>query len=246
MKFKKILRVVALVIAISAATSAAAVLGLFFAAFYGGSPLHYAAATNNMSLAKISLALGANINTKRNAFKDSIPTTALEWASEHGSTQVATFLLEKGANPVGGRLALGLAAREGNLTLVQYMLEHRVDPNLEAKIGITALDYLITQNGLGTIHNLEQKERILRLLIAKGADVNHVQKSNGWTPLYQAAFYACPSFFKILLEHGANPDAVVNGKSIRVHVDESRGQWPATERQMIADILQKFDKDRLE
>ncbi len=57
-----------------------------------------------------------------------------------------------------------------------------------------------------------QKQRaVIRFLIRQGADVNETDK-NGVTPLHRAVRFRSPAAVKLLLERGANPNAV-DGKT---------------------------------
>lgn len=112
------------------------------------------------------------------------------------------YLLERGAdiNTIDdflyndGKTPLIVATSNCYKQLVEYLLEQRADPNIQAKNGNTALIYAI---GKG------DDEYIVKKLIDAGADVN-ISNSNGNSPLIDAAIMSSYAVLKILIDAGAN------------------------------------------
>lgn len=98
-------------------------------------------------------------------------------------------------NPIGGEPALVLAVREGSMDVFKALLAHpgtRVDT--PAINGNTAL----------MMAAFKGNRPAAEALIAKGAAVNRP----GWTPLHYAAAGGDDAIAGLLLQHGANIDAV--------------------------------------
>ncbi|HET9217255.1 MAG TPA: ankyrin repeat domain-containing protein, partial [Terriglobia bacterium] len=117
----------------------------------------------------------------------------------------------------GGLTALILAARENDIESAQLLVAAGADVNESSNAGWTPL--LIATNNRNYL--------LGKLLIEKGADVNRAN-STAFTPLYLATDnrnieggdYPVPKpdmdhleFIKILLDHGADPNARVNGNT---------------------------------
>jgi ankyrin repeat protein len=96
-----------------------------------------------------------------------------------------------------GHTPLMLAAREGNLSEVQSLLQRNADLSAVSNKGKTALHYA-SANG---------HTAIIRLLVASGADVN-IRDHEWHTPLMLAAIYGCDESVRALLEAGADPLAM--------------------------------------
>ena len=99
------------------------------------------------------------------------------------------------------RTALHSAAVEGRMSDVRRLLKDRVDVNAADEAGSTPLHFA-SQQGY---------DEIAEALLDAGALVD-VKDSWGNTPLWKAvfAFQGDPRLVRLLLERGANPDAVNN------------------------------------
>ena len=158
----------------------------------GFTPLLFAARQGDIDSARLLLAKDANVN-------DTAPdgTSALVVATHSGHGTLATFLLDRGANPnaaEAGYTALHAAALTGDLDLVAALLAHEARPDAQVTLATR-----VTRNGqvlmlgehlLGaTPFALAAKFTdvgIMRALADAGADVRLPLK-NGWTPLMLAA-----------------------------------------------------------
>ncbi len=115
-----------------------------------------------------------------------------------------------------------------NTGIVELLLEHNADPNLQNKNGYTALhmaywkgnteivELLLEHNVDPNLQNkyrntalhrasLHCKKKIVELLLEHCADPN-LQDINGYTALYWASQHSKKDIVKLLLEHGADPN----------------------------------------
>jgi ankyrin repeat protein len=91
-------------------------------------------------------------------------------------------------------LSLFYAAKKGNVNAVKKLLNNEANVNqADNENGITPL---IIASGLG-------RADIVKLLLAKGANVNKASKE-GWTPLYEASINGRANVVKVLLNKGAD------------------------------------------
>ena len=118
----------------------------------------------------------------------------------------------------GGLTALVLAAREGDLQSVKFLLDAGADVNQVTEYGWTPL--------LTATNNRHYK--LAMFLIERGADVNRANKG-GWTPLYLATDnrnieggdFPVPKpdmdhleYIKFLLDRGATPNARIKDNTL--------------------------------
>lgn len=115
-------------------------------------------------------------------------------------------LLEGGANPDvedgRGNAALARAARDGQLEIVQLLLDAGADVNSTGTYGLGTDDAAIElAANYGHL-------AIVELLIAHGADVNQEDSEYGVTAIGAAAWYNHDEVVRLLLEKGADPNWV--------------------------------------
>jgi ankyrin repeat protein len=112
-------------------------------------------------------------------------------------------LLEAGANPNAedsrGNAALARAARDGQLEIIQLLLDAGADVNGTGTFGLGTDDAAIAL--ASTYDHLA----IVDLLIAHGADVNQEDSEFGVTAIGAAAWYNHDDVVRLLLENGADP-----------------------------------------
>ena len=110
---------------------------------YNQTPLHLAAYFNIPWLAQRYI----SINKSSVHAVTGVNDTPLIWASEMGSTECVTILLDAGADPnefeVDGWSALHWAARNGHLDIATMLLEHGASLSQEDKGGHTPLDWAV-------------------------------------------------------------------------------------------------------
>ena len=176
---------------------------------------------------------GLDVNVQSGPYK----STALTLAASSGDAQTVRQLLSHPGIDVNKRnhwcTALTEAAKEGFLTVVEALLDHGADPELQEGADSAsgtplnrAIDYghiaivrLLLQRGadpkvLDTynrtiIHSaaVNGQDEILSILFEKprGIDIN-AQGTNGRTALHDAAYFDYCSTIEILFENGARTD----------------------------------------
>lgn len=202
----------------------------------GQTALMWAAAERQLGVMRALLAAGANVNAASSA-----GFTPLMFAAREGDLEATKVLIESGgrvnAAAADGATPLIVAAVRGHVPLAEYLLAHGADPNA-AGIGYTALhwaagiwetsttfDYRFTRGewaALEGIPSREEKLRLIKALIARGADVNAVTTKApprygftqfagqqvplvGATPFFLAALAADSDVMKMLAAAGADP-----------------------------------------
>ena len=142
---------------------------------------------------KISLAKGANINTKGVYRND----TALIRAATQGSAEIVKVLLQKGAaaneRDKFGATALMYAASEGHASIVQKLIESGADVNAKDRYGKTAVMDAADNN----------QQSIVETLLSKEAEVN-AEDSSGKTAWVYAAEGGYTETVQLLKRAGAN------------------------------------------
>lgn len=197
-------------------------------------PLNYAAESNNIPVAKLLLAQGADVEGRG--------SSPLSSAGVNGDfVEMAKLLVENGAkvntpSPTGW-YPLMTAAGRGNIKVTNYLLAQRADPNAADRAGFTALysaagsDYGLStaeallrhganpnaknMHGRTALHQAASQGavKVMELLLANRADVN-AATNDGYTPLHGAVSYGKNdtrmSAVEILLKSGANVNAITS------------------------------------
>ncbi|TVU13757.1 hypothetical protein EJB05_37183, partial [Eragrostis curvula] len=135
-------------------------------------------------------------------YKDS--KNLLHAASAKGHVDICWFLMEEEEGPglhVNSRSATGdtpvlVAASEGHLPVLRYLLARGGDTGMPDVLGLTPLHH--------AVHN--DHCDAMRLLLSKGAPVDPI--ADGRTPLFFAASKGRPQALGILLDHGADPNRI--------------------------------------
>lgn len=167
--------------------------------------LTVSAARGNLSLCKLLVKLGANINIVSDS-----GYTPLMWSLANGaSDEVAEFLLKSGADPEPDAKSkisfsttttpLVLAATNGMVDIVKILLRHGVSVNNQDGDGWTALKRAADSGHMDIVSHL----------LKAGADVN-VTDNEGWTALMNAAGHVHLDICKTLIKAGADVNAVAN------------------------------------
>ena len=178
----------------------------------GETPLMTAARTGNAAAIKVLIEHGADIKAKENWRGQD----ALDWAAGEGHIAAAQALLDHGADVNArskeGYTALMFAARQGLMDMAKLLVAAGANLNDVTKSGSSALTL--------SIHNWHWD--LAAFLLDKGADANI--NASGSTPLHLAIqvrdplieFFDAPArtdkldgldVIKLLLEHGADPNA---------------------------------------
>lgn len=128
-------------------------------------------------------------------------TTALHYAVYHDDAVLVESLLKAGASPSVankyGSTPLLEAAVRGDVNIIGKLVKAGADVNSGNPDGQTALMTLARTS------NIEAAQ----ILISHGANVNVVERWHEQTPLMWAAAESQPAMVKLLLDHGARPDA---------------------------------------
>jgi ankyrin repeat protein len=220
----------------------------------GETVLMTAASAGSPEAVMVLLAHGALVNAK----EQTLGETALMWAVAENHAAAAQVLLEHGADinarsivstipktspvqlqiafPAGDWTSLMYGARQGALDAVRTLADAGADLNVADPLGCTAL----------TLAILNAHYDVANLLLEKGADPNVIDRA-GMTPLYAAVDMHtlrweigrplpfqkdkldAADLAKVLLTHGANPNASLTAPTLRRHVnDGDRNLGPGT------------------
>jgi ankyrin repeat protein len=117
-----------------------------------------------------------------------------------------------------GTTALGQAARTGNLTMVDFLLQHGAAINARNVGGATPLYIAADSDRTAVVHRL----------LAKGADPN-LARSNGLTPLTAAAYNGSDKIVADLLANHANPNAPDNTEKTAILYAAAKGFTPVVQ-----------------
>ena len=188
----------------------------------GETALMTAARTGNWDAVKALLARGAEVNAK----ETSRGQTALMWAVAERHLEIARSLIDHGsdvrATSNSGFTALMFAAREGDVEAARMLLSHGATVNEAAVDGSTPL----------LVATVRGHTAFAEFLLDRGADPNAdgagytalhwaagtweasvsgafgvTAKSSEWSGLGGLKGQAKLEFMKVLLAHGANPNA---------------------------------------
>lgn len=149
--------------------------------------------------------------------KDQHGVSLLQWCAYYGDVSGIRFLLENGESlcSLGNNFDLNGAAFHGHWQLCQFLIERGADASWSAdENGETPL-----HSALCTSDRLAH-DRVLKVLLANGADPNRVTKPAAETggfmrdcrtkaeaPLHRAAAFGTEDTIQLLLDAGAKIDA---------------------------------------
>ena len=167
----------------------------------GRMPLHLAARYGHLTVAKLLLDEGANVDAM-----DKLEKTPLWEAAWEGQTAVAKLLIERGAgvnnSDSSGRTPLHGAAAKRRFDMVELLIRNGADLNARNDDGNTPLLYGFH----GDPKQVEAYSAIAELLISAGADIDSKGRG-GSTALHYAATWGFYRVTRLLIEKGADLDA---------------------------------------
>ncbi len=128
-------------------------------------------------------------------------STALHWAAQRDTLEIADLLLAAGANAKAATryniTPLSLACTNGNAIMLEHLIKAGADPNDTSEEGQTAL----------MTAALTGKVDAVKMLLSHGADVNAKEPYKGQTALMWAASEGNASAAAMLIEFGADVKA---------------------------------------
>ena len=137
---------------------------------------------------------------KRATYRDPVGMTALHYAAWSGHAGIAERLIARGAvvdaNDGGGVTPLGTAVRWGNADVMRVLIAHGARTDMRDDHGRTLLHLAASYDHV----------EIMRALLDSGFNVD-VMAGPG-TPLHSAARFRRQRAARLLIERGANPNAV--------------------------------------
>lgn len=168
----------------------------------GISALMQATSRGNVAVCRVLLEHGATDDCTEFCKRRGIPrvSSALHLAVSmpYASQSLVELLLKKCSNindqNTCGRTALHLAIRCSGRSVIELLLKYGIDCDIQDQRMTTALHYAIWSSSL------------VKLLVQNGASTE-IPNREGETALSLAASFGKPLSVKVLLEHGANPDA---------------------------------------
>ncbi len=178
-------------------TAVAALALLFTAGHAPDSPVADAAMTGDLAAVRALLSDGADVNAPQG---DGM--TALHWAARSANADLASLLLEAGADVgavtrIGAYTALHLASEVGSAQVVRVLLAGGAEQTATTEdVGGTTPLHLAAGAG---------DAEAVRLLLERGGDADAREARWGQTPLMYAAARGRETAVRVLLDGGANP-----------------------------------------
>ncbi|XP_050412658.1 uncharacterized protein LOC126827399 [Patella vulgata] len=156
----------------------------------GLTPLHYAVKRGNIEIVRELLDHGADVSIEEDG--DSLTPSPIE-CETHRAHNVINTQDKEGLTP------LHYAVKRGNFAIARELLDHGADVSIEEDDdNLTPLSIACK-----TYCDNDDIVNIVKLLIARGADVNHRHRFNE-TPLHEATENGLVHCVECLLENGAN------------------------------------------
>jgi len=174
-------------------------------------PLHTAAITGNVEVARLLLEAGADVDGG-----DSDESTPLHVAALQRQPDMVDFLISRGADvnrrDRNGAYALSFALAGGDSLVVRHILDAGADLNFISPTGTRLMHFA---SGRG-------RWEVVDLLLARGDDVNQGDFA-GRTPLHTAAYARDPQRVARLIELGARVAVADTTGGTPLHAAAERG-----------------------
>ena len=161
------------------------------------SPVADAAARGDVETVRSLVKQGEDVNAAQG---DGM--TALHWAAQEGSLELAEVLIHAGARVdaltrLGSYTPLHLASQRGHAAVVKALLAARADANAPTTTGaVRPLHFAAESGSVEAVH----------ALVDRDADVNTAEQQWGHTPLMFAAAENRAAAITALLQRGADPE----------------------------------------
>ena len=175
--------------------------------------LHYASQHGKLEVVRLLLDHGAEVNSETDIKEKPLHQVSYgKYRSHDNGVRVAQLLLERGADVNTRRndhwTPLHTASYFGIVEIVRLLLDHGADPgaNAEGDMGEKPLH----QVSYGKYRSQEDGVRVAELLLDRGADIN-TRRDDHWTPLHVASYLGNVEIVRLLLDHGADPEANAEG-----------------------------------
>ena len=206
-------------------------------------PLHVASNYGKLEIARLLLSHGADVYAV-----DRYGNTPLHHISrgkydfEEAGIDVARLLSECGRDVNRQNknhwTPLHFASYYGEPKIARLLLDCGAKVNALDNLGRTPLHNV----SRGEYDSKEAGISIAQLLLQSGGDVNQQTKEQ-WTPLHFSSYNGKPEITQVLLDHGANVDAVDNLGRTPLH-DVSRGKYDSKEAGIgVARLLLQYGGD---
>ncbi len=199
------------------------------------SPIADAAMRGDVEEVRVLIERGLDVNAPQG---DGM--TALHWAAERGSAEIASLLLDAGADPAamtrnGAYTPLHLAARGGSAGVVATLLERGASANAGTSTGDATPLHLAASAG---------SVRAVEALLEHGAGVDRRESEWGQTALMFASSKGRVDVVKALLRVGADPALTSHVVDVpaRAGVDDAAGE---VRDSILADFRAKHAGDNL-
>jgi ankyrin repeat protein len=175
-------------------------------------PLLFAINNNHINMVKLLVESGADVNYVSNG------SPLLTYACSQGKTQIASYLIERKADPAKKdkhqNTALHLASCEGNYhELVELLLKNLNNVNEKNGRGKSAL-YLAC--------DAPANDKTVDILLAYGAEINAISPK-GATALHVAAHRGSLSLVRLLLSKGADASMYTNDGKLPIQFSVELG-----------------------
>jgi ankyrin repeat protein len=167
----------------------------------GITPLILAASNGSRRTAEVLLNHGADVSTP-----DGHSQTALSEATAHNHGDIVKLLLIHLPAPTS--TSMNAAAMRGDLEALRLMVRH---DELAHDVGASLKDQALRFTILGGPNQLEERQQMIELLLADGADIDNQQPGLDVIPVMLAP---TPDMVEFLFAHGANKKAKLSGAQL--------------------------------